>query len=183
MRRPATIAVALLLAFVAFAAVGCGGDDESTSTTGADEWAAGFCSAVTSWTDELQTIGDEITDPSSLDADTLKDAGESVNSATETFIEDVQALGSPDTESGEEVRSSLDTLTDTLEAERADIEEAANGVSGLTDLPAAISTIGTSLTAMGTAFQTALEAIEDADVGEELETAFEDSDACAEITS
>lgn len=182
MRRAATIAVSLLLTLFGLAAAGCGGDDESGSASGADEWAAGFCTAVTTWTDDLQTIGDEVTNPSSLNVDALKDSAGGVSSATDMFVEDVRALGAPDTESGEEVRNSLDTLSDTLEAEKADIEQAVDGVSGLADLPSAVSAIGTSLSAMSTAFQTALEAIENADVSGELETALQDSDSCAEIT-
>jgi len=71
---------------------------------------------------------------------------------------------------------------DTVETEKTNIEQAADDVSGLTGLASAVSAIGTSLTAMGTAFETALEAIENADVGGELKTALEDSDDCAELT-
>ena len=182
MRRSAAVAAAAFLACFALAAAGCGGDDESASASAPDEWAAGFCTAVSTWTDELQTIGDDITNPSSLNADALQDAAGDVSSATDAFVEDVRALGAPDTESGEEVRSSLETLADTVETEKTNIEQAADDVSGLTGLASAVSAIGTSLTAMGTAFETALEAIENADVGGELKTALEDSDDCAELT-
>lgn len=177
--------VALVVASFALVASGCGGDDGSASGSPVDEWATGFCTAVTGWTGELQQIeNDFTTDPGSFaDADALKDAVESVSSATDDFVADVRALGAPDTESGEEVRSSLDDLAETLETEKADIEQAAEDVSGLTDLPAAITSIGTSLSAMGAAFQTALEALESADVKGELEDALESSDACAELTS
>ncbi len=130
--------------------------------------------------DELRAIGDDLT--SSLSEDGLKDAAESVSSATDTFIDDVRGLGRPDTESGQEVESSLDRLSNTLETEKADIEQTVDDISGLTGIPSAVTAIVTSLTAMSTAFQTALESIEDADVGDELQTALEDSDACADLS-
>lgn len=182
MRRLTVLALVLLVGSFALVAAGCGSDDESGDATAADEWATDFCTAVTDWADRLQQIGNDITDPSSLNADSLREAADDVNAASDEFVEDVRALGAPDTESGQAVRDSLESLADTVEAERDDIEEAADDVSGITDIPAAISAIGSSINAMGSAFQTSLEAIEDADTGAELETALEQSEACDEIT-
>jgi hypothetical protein len=182
-RRRTTTAFAVLVASCAFAVTGCGGSDESTSTTGADEWATEFCTAVTTWTDSLQTTGDELKDPSSLNSDSLKSAADDVSSATDTFVEDVRGLGAPDTESGDEVKSALDTLSDTLESEKTDIEQAVDDISGLTGLASAVSAIGQSLSAMSSAFSAAFTAIDDADAGKELQTALEDSPACAKISN
>ena len=173
MRRVAATAVLLLVASFAILAAGCGGDDASSTATPADEWADSFCSAVTAWTDDLQRIGDSIDDPSSLTIDALEESAADVSTATDEFVEDVRALGAPDTESGDQIRESVESLADTLEQERQDLEDAAQDVSDLTDLPQAIVAIGTSLTAMGTAFQSTMEALDDADVGSELETALD----------
>ena len=182
MRRVAAIALVLLVASLALLAAGCGGDDESSTATPTDEWAESFCSAVSGWTDDLQRIGDTIDDPSSLRFDALEEAASEVSAVTDEFVEDVRALGAPETESGEQIRESIESLADTLEQERQDLEEATEGVSELTDIPPAIAAIGTSVTTMGTAFQSAVEALQDADVGGELETALEQSDACDDIT-
>jgi hypothetical protein len=175
------------VATLALVAAGCGGDDSSsdgsTTTAAPDEWADGFCTAVSTWTDELQQIGDSIKNPSSLDADTLKQAAEDVNTATDDFVDDVRGLGAPDTESGQAVQDSLDSLADTLESEKNDIEQAVDDISSISGLASALTAIGTSLTAMGTAFQQSLDAIDSADVGDELQTALEDSSACDEIVS
>ena len=74
-------------------------------------------------------------------------------------------------------------LSTTLETESASIEETVEGISGLTGIPSAITAVTASLSAMGTAFSTALQTIEDADVGSELQNALEDSPDCADITS
>lgn len=183
MRRSAKIAVALLLTSAVLVAAGCGGSDDNTSASAADEWAAGFCTSVTTWTDALKEIGDDVASPSSLNSDALKEAAGDVSSATDAFIEDLRGLGRPDTESGQEVESSLETLSDTLETQKTDIEQEVDDVSGITGIPSAIAAIGSSLTAMGTAFQTALSAIDNADVGGELKTALENSDDCSELSS
>lgn len=184
--RTLLTALAVGIGALSLVAAGCGGDDSSTdSATGSApaEWADGFCTAVSTWTDELQAIGDSIADPSSLNVDALEQAVEDLGTATDTFVDDVRDLGAPDTESGEAVQDSLDSLADTLETEQGDIETAIDDASGLTELAGAIATIGTSLSAMGTAFQNTLQALEDADASGELETALQESSACDEIAS
>ena len=170
------------LAFVVAVAAGCGGDDESSEDPTA-AWASGFCNAVTTWTDELESITSQFSDTSSLSEEGIQSAAEDAKSATDQLIDDLRGLGSPETESGEDVRSAVDGLSTTLENEAAKIEDTANGVSGLTELPSAISTITTSLSAMATAFSDTFTTIQNADVDGELESALEDSPECDEISS
>jgi hypothetical protein len=169
----------LVVASLAAVAAGCGGSDEEADPTAA--WASGFCTAVTTWTDSLQDVLSQFSDTSSLSEDGLEEAANDARSSTEQLVDDLEALGAPDTESGEEVRSSLDTLSSTLESEVAEIESTVEGISGITGLPSAISTVFASLTAMGTAASATLQAIDSADVGGELQTALEDSPECAGI--
>jgi hypothetical protein len=81
------------------------------------------------------------------------------------------------------VESSVDELSTTLESEVANIESTAQGASGLSEIPSAITSITASLSAMSTAFSSTLQTIESADANDELRTALEDSPACADITS
>jgi hypothetical protein len=173
--------LAAAVAALAVAAAGCGGD-ESSSASPTDEWAEGFCTAITTWTDSITGVRDRFSSPSSLTSEGLTDAANDVKSSTETLVDDLRALGAPDTESGEEVRTSIDELSNTLESEAAKIESAAEGVSGLAELPSAITSITTSLSAMGTAFSSTLQTAESADATGELRTALEDSPACADIS-
>jgi len=182
-RGRAATALAVLVAAFAFVAAGCGGSDESSTVSPTDQWATNFCTAVTTWKDSLQSTADEFKNPSSLDSSAVKDAVDSVSSATQTFVDDVKGLGAPDTESGEQVKSSVQSLSDTLETEKTNIEDAADNASGLTGLASAITSIGKSLTAMGTALSSTLETIDGADAGQELQTAFQNSDACSSLTS
>ncbi len=175
--------LATVVAALALLAAGCGGSDESSSASPTDEWADGFCTAITTWTDSLQSVTDQFSSPSSLSTSAFEDASNDIKSSTQTLVDDLKGLGTPDTESGQAVKDSVDELSTTLESEVADIESAVDGVSGLTGLPSAISSITTSLSAMGTAFASTLQSLESADVKGELQTALEDSPACAEISS
>ena len=175
--------VAIAVLALAGLAAGCGGSDSETETSPTAEWADGFCGAVTDWTNELQTITQQFSDASNLSQDGLQSAADDVRTATQTLIDDLKDLGAPDTDSGQEVKSSLDSLSTTLDTETSTIEDTADGVSSIADLPSAISKISASLGALGTAFSQTLQTIEDADASGELQSALQDSPDCADITS
>jgi methyl-accepting chemotaxis protein len=171
----------LAVLLVAAIAAGCGGDDSDEDPTAA--WASGFCTAITDWTDELQSIASQFTDTSNLSEDGVKSAADDLRSATDQLKDDLQGLGRPETPSGEQVESSVDQLSTTLEDEAAKVEETAQGVSSLTELPSAITTISASITAMSSAFTNTFSTIEDADAGGELQAALEASPECDQLTS
>lgn len=176
------IAAIVVLAFAGVAA-GCGGSDDESESDPTAAWADGFCSAVTDWTDELQSITSQFSDTSNLSQDGIESAAADVQAATQTLVDQLRDLGAPKTDSGQEVENALDTLSTTLEDESAAIEDTANSVSGITELPSAITKILSSLSALGTAFSQTLQTIDDADVSGELRTALEDSPECADISS
>lgn len=173
-----TLAVALLAAVLAVA-TGCGSD----SSTAADEWADSFCTAVVEWRDELERIGDEIQDPSSLSEDRIRELADEADVATTDLVETVRDLGAPDTESGDEIEQSVNEFADTVEAERAEIEDAVDEVDNVVDVADAIATVGTSLGAMFTALGEVLATFGSSEVDEEIRTAFSESEACDELQS
>lgn len=172
----------VVVAALALSVAGCGGDAGGGQPT-ASEWADDFCTSVTDWTEELQQIRDGVGDPSSLSADTLQQAARDANAASDELIDDVRALGTPDLESGEDVKASVQTFADSVEAERDKIEAAVEDASEITGIGGAVAAIGTSLSAMATAFQTTFETLESRDVSGELESALEQSSACDEIAN
>ena len=178
-----TAAVTAAVAALALIAVGCGGDDGDSNTDPTAAWASDFCGAITTWTDELQTVTSQFSDTSNLSQEGLESAADDVKSATEDLVDDLRGLGAPETDGGEEIQSALDALSTSLETESASIEETVDGISGLTGIPSAITAVTTSLTAMGNAFASTLQTVEAADAGSELQTALEDSPECANISS
>jgi len=175
------IALSATVGALALVVAGCGGSDSDEDPTAA--WASGFCSAITSWTDELRTVTSQFSDTSNLSEDGLQSAADDARSATSDLVDELRALGAPDTESGEDVRSALDSLSTTLESESDALEETVQGVSGITEIPSALTAALASLSAMGSAVSSTLQTIEDADAENELQNALEDSPECADISS
>jgi hypothetical protein len=172
----------LLVVALAGVAAGCGGSsDDETDPTAA--WASGFCSAVTTWKDDLQSITQQFTDTSNLSQDGLESAAEDAQTSTQQLIDSLKDLGAPETDSGQEVQSALDTLSTTLDTETAQIKETAQGVTDITGVPSAITEISTSLSALFTASSNTVQTIKDADTKGELKSALEDSPECADISS
>jgi hypothetical protein len=170
-----------VLTFVLVAA-GCGGDDESSSQAPAEEWADSFCSAVTTWTNDLEAAAEPLSDLSSLSEDSIRQAAEDAKSATETLAESMRSLGPPDTSSGDQVESSVEALATEVESGAQELEDAVADVSSVAEVPAALGTITTTLADLGREVGSALQTIGDADASGELESAFENADSCGELT-
>jgi len=174
--------LAIVVAVLAFVAVGCGGSGESSSVT-PTEWADGFCSAITTWGDALTSVTEQLS-TSSLSTSALEDVANDATSATETLVDDLKGLGVPETESGQAIEDSIDGLSATLEGEAATIQDAAAGASGVSGLRNAIASITRSLAAMGAAALTSTaDLLQNTDAKDELRAAFEDAPACAEVSS
>jgi hypothetical protein len=175
------IALAAVAIVLTFAAAGCGGDDAEPESSSTTDWANALCTAVTSWTDALEAEGSALT--SSPSVESLQEAASGLESATDSFLDEVRGIGAPDTEAGTEARAAVEELADTVEAEKQEIEDAVDDASGITGVPSAISAVAASLTAMGEAFEQTFERLEDIDADGELQQAFEEADACDELVS
>lgn len=177
------VAFIALVASLALVAAGCGGSDESSTASSTVEWADGLCTAITSWKDELEQIGAQFTDLSSLSQQGLDEAANDVRKANETLVDDLESLGAPDTESGQEAKNAIDGLATTVEADLSEIEDTVDGISGITGIPAAAVTISSALSSMASASSSTIQTIEDADVKGELQDAFEQADSCSDIAN
>lgn len=179
--------LATIVASLALVVAGCGGgNDEATTTTEATpttEWADGLCAAINTWKDELTSVTDRFTDLSSFSEEGVQNAADDVKSATDTFLEDVTSLGAPDTESGEEVKASVDELSTTLQNELDSIQTTVEDTSGITALPGAVADITASITSMSTALSSTITTVEDADVQGEIKDAIDNSPDCASLQS
>ncbi|HSG12906.1 MAG TPA: hypothetical protein VLA22_03470 [Gaiellaceae bacterium] len=182
MRRKLLVAIGVAL--LAIAAAGCGGGDDAETTTEAtpaSEWADGFCTAVSTWQSAIEDISGRFTSLSSLSRENLQAAADDANSATDELIEEIRALGAPDTQSGEEIEASIDDLGSTLETELDSIQATLDETSGITELPGALKDVSSSITAMTTAFSDTYSTIRDAGAEDELRDALESSSACDDI--
>ena len=167
---------------LAFAAVGCGGDDgASASGTETAEWAEGYCAAITDWANALQQATDPLRDLKSLSLESIQQAGEDIDSATETFTGELRALGAPDIESGENARQVVETFATAAESDLVAIESAVENVSGVVGISKSVVSITAALTSMNKAFTTMVTSLRKIDPDKELQNALEDAESCDDL--
>ncbi len=181
--RPAVmkrvLPLAALLA-VGVLAAGCGSDEpEASSTT---DWADGVCTAINTWTDSIKSAADPIKS-GDISEDSLQSAADDVKSATDTLESDLEGLGKPDTEAGQQAKDSLDQLSSDLSTETDTIESAVEDVSGLSDIAGAVTTVSTTLATMQTQITSAYTSLTQLDAKGELKSAFQDASSCQQLTS
>lgn len=177
MRR---LTLAAVVAAAVMSAAGCGSDDTSESAT--TEWADGVCSALSTWSQELGSTADGLKEAgTSISKDDLSAAADDVRTATETLGDDLRGLGRPDTEAGQTAQDTLTQLADDLSAEVETITTAVDEASGLSGAITAFQTVSSTLAEMGSQVASALSTLESLDGGQELEDAFAQAPACADL--
>ena len=166
-----------LLLVLAVLAAGCGSKPLSAA-----EWADGVCSAVTTWKSSVTSSADSLKG-GNLTQDSLKSAGDDVSSATDTLESDLKDLGKPDTESGQQAQDSIDQLSSDLTTGSDSIKTAVDGVTDLSEVPAAVTTISTTLQTMQSQVTSTVNSLKQLDAQGELQTAFQQSSACQQLSS
>src|SRR3990172_1348008 len=119
----------------------------------------------------------------SAEATATTEWADGLRAAISTWKDEVTSVRTPDTESGEEVKASVDELSTTLQNELDSIQTTVEDTSGITALPGAVADITASITAMSTALSSTITTIEDADVQGEIKDAIDNSPDCASISS
>ena len=171
--RAALAASILVLALAA----ACGGGTESDP---AAAWANGFCSSLTTWANQLQTSVDSLTS-GSITMDSVSTAIDDVKGATDTLKSDLQGLGAPDTSDGQQAQDSVTTLADDLEADVEKIRAAFEGASGVSELPAALSTATATIATMQDQITTTYNTLQGLDPEGQLNAALQNSQDCQQL--
>ena len=153
MRLPllTSLFVALVLA------AGCGGEEESSSQA----WVNDFCSAAADWRTSLEDTVSQFQSPTDLSADSVRGAIDDGLEATETFVDDVRALGRPETEAGQEAAAVVDSMTSDIQSIVDDLR--ANFESGgdsLPELVGKLSQASEQINQMGQELQGSLDELE-----------------------
>ena len=173
------VALTSLLAALALAAAGCGGDDDEGASTA--DWANDLCSSITTWTSEVESAGESLRDDPTQEG--LESSVDDLKEATETLGDDLRGLERPETESGDDLEATVSLLADNLLSGVQTIDRAVQGADGPTGTLDAVSTIGTTVAAMNRQVSAAFEQLQQADVNGDLGRAFEEADSCAELRS
>lgn len=168
---------------VAIAVSGCGG----SNTSSAESWASDVCSAVGTWKTSVQQITTDAANALAKPGATRDDATNAVKQgvdATQTMVDDLKALGPPDTPEGTQAKDDLDSFV-------TDSQQTLDGVSkALDDIPsgASLTQIVTQLAAQASTLQQTITSGQDLvaslqGLGGELKTGFEQADSCKELRS
>ena len=130
---------------------GCGGSD----TSAAEGWASDVCSSVSTWKTSVQQITTDAANAIAKPGATREESTNAVQNgvdATQKLVDDLKALGAPDTPEGAQAKDDLDTFT-------TDTQETIDGVkSALADIPsgAGLAEIVTQLSGQAATLQQAI---------------------------
>jgi chromosome segregation ATPase len=166
--------LALAAAITALAAAGCGGGNETMSTT---DWADGVCSAITTWKDSITSATQQVRS-GNLSKDALQSAASDLEDANKTLADDLRDLGRPDTESGQKVKDTVQQISDDVDESRDTISKAADSAKDVNSTLAAVSVVSDSLRSLLTKMNNAVTELSKVDAGGEIESAFAQADSC-----
>ena len=156
------------------------GDDGSPS---AAAWADSVCSSLATWKSSIESLAD--VGSGTLNAETLQQKIDDADEATSTLVTELEDLGPPDLDSGDELQQALsdsaDGIQSNIDALKAGAQDAADAGSPQEFLQA--------LAALAPQFQALLnqvsQTIDDlqaanvaGDAQDELQAAFEGSEPC-----
>jgi hypothetical protein len=172
-----------------------GRDDNKDQTVSAAEWADSVCGSVAVWRGEIESIVDEIRQPSATGSTGTEEPQsetpqgrtgfirtglERVVRATDTMITGIDNAGVPDTPQGEQ---SANAISDWADATRDDLEDAEDSLDNEADtLAEAIAQLTDAARAIAGAVTSGVKAV--ADVGRtdpELAAALRDSSTCQQL--
>jgi hypothetical protein len=167
----------VLVVMLAIVAAGCGSTKPPTTA----EWADSICSSVNTWTDSIKSAVDPLKS-GDISQDSVQTAGDDLKSATDTLASDLDGLDKPDSQVGQQAQDSVDKLSSDLNEGADSIKATADGVSGPSDVPSAATAVRTTLGTMKSDITATVKSLEQLDAKGELQTAFQQSTACDQLS-
>jgi hypothetical protein len=179
------LTLALVVLTAAVAAAGCGGgssksSSSSSNTSSADDWANGLCSALVTWTNSVKSATGSL--KGGVSKGSLESATSDIKTASNTLVTDLTGLGKPDTKGGQQAKDAVDQVSDEIDQDVKNMQNAVDKISATGVVPAA-SSVASTLTTMGSQIGSAAGKIGDADPAGELKKAFQNSSACKTLSN
>jgi hypothetical protein len=174
--RPTLAALSLGCALAL--AAGCGGEE-----SGAGPWVDDVCSSVQEWRENLTSLAVDA-QVEGLSPETVMTAIEGGVEATRRLRDQLEDLGPPDTEAGDEIERELDELADGIveSAEEAQAQaEALPEDQSVPELLESLTAIAGDLQSVVGDAQATFAELQELEPGQELEQAFESSDDCQDL--
>jgi hypothetical protein len=184
-RRGTAAVVAVLVTTTALLAAGCGGSNDTTTATASpqDQWAADVCGAMSDWKSSITTIATDFS--SGVSKDVLTQKVDDAEQATSDLVDQLRAIGPPETEAGDQAKAEIDKFADTTKSSVDSIKTEADSLqgSGVIGLTAGVASITAELDTIVQTGKTTLSDVEQLDASGELKTAIENDSTCQSLTS
>jgi uncharacterized phage infection (PIP) family protein YhgE len=164
------------LVVLGLVAAGCGGSSQSPQ----EKWADGFCSAVTTWKGSISSATSSV-EAGNVSKKSLEQAATDVESATSTFVDSLQTLGAPPTESGTSTKDSVSQLSTEVGQGLQKIKTAAKGVTSVAAALSAVSVASGTLSSMSSEISATTQQLQTS--SSELQDAFKSTSSCKSLTS
>jgi hypothetical protein len=170
-----TLATALV-AGLALLAAACGGNDES-QVSASTQWANDLCTAVSTWRSDISSTADTLTSNPSRAG--FEQAADDAKKTTKTLADTVKGLGAPDTQAGEQARTTIDTLSTELSTDVETIQKAVEDASGVQGLLTAVTTVSATVAKMSDQLSSSVDDLASLrDVDDQLKQSFADAKSC-----
>ena len=154
---------------------GCGGDGSSAS----EDYANGVCSSLSTWVTDVQDTIQSLTDSGlATSREDIQSAFNQTKDATDTLVSDLDGLGPPETDDGQQAQEQLDSLKTELRQQLDTVEEALRSGGGVTAIAAQVST---AVSAAANAVNATYQDLQELDPAGELGDAFTNSDDCKSL--
>ena len=186
MRRSWLIAsIVLGVVAIAVAALVMRSTEDDNGQPSATTWADSVCTSFTTWRTSMTAISDVSGD--TLTTESLQQSLVDAATATETLVDDLQALGPPDLDSGDDLKQQLDSAASEIESSFDTLRqgaEAATEADSPADFLQALAALAPQFQALLDTISTTVDDLQ-ANVGEgakaELQQALESSSSCQQL--
>jgi len=173
-RRSMALGALAVSAIVVLAAC----DDGQTAS---EKWAGDVCGALASWEESINTITSDFSDGISREvvSEKVADAGD----ATRELVDELQDIGGPETDAGDEATSAIRQLADDVESTVDTIKDEVEDLpgSGVQGLAEGVEEVRTELNGLAAEAQATLEQLRQLDPGDELAKAIENDETCQSL--
>ena len=159
---------------------------EDEGNPSAAEWADSVCTDLATWKSSIESLAD--VGGGTLTAATLSERIDTAQGATQTLVTELENLGPPDLESGEDLQQQLSASADRLQSSFETLQQGAEQAAQAGSPAEFVQ----GLTALAPQFQALLDQVSatvdelrSANVAEgakaELQAAFDDAQSCQEL--
>ena len=175
------LAVATLVASLAFAAAGCGGSESPQ-----EKWANDVCSPLVDWSKTMTQLASDaksaIQSPSASSVDQLTSDAQSAVNATKTLKNDLKNLPPAPGSDGQSVKDTFTSYASQVNQAIAQLQSSANALSSSKDLGTAATALSAAAGQVSTFSTQTQNAINSAKAtSDDMKKGFEDASSCKEL--